>query len=175
MWKMLFFVSLTSGVLLHGGQMLKINKSDNSCQESEIVNINSLSFTNINENDKLKIYKSDGTPLYISLSNIRDITFSGTGIEKTEFFKKLGIELVSNYPNPFNNATNLNFTTKLAGKVKVEVFNQTGQLVTTLYNGELSSGKHSIPWIAEDISTGTYIFRVSQNEETVVNKMLYLK
>jgi len=88
---------------------------------------------------------------------------------------KSNISLVSNYPNPFNPATTICFATTNAGVVKVEILNQSGQMISILHNGKLTAGNHSLQWHANDVSAGTYFARVSQNGKSVLARMLLVK
>lgn len=174
MRKTLFLIGLSAVIALQAATNLKVNKPDASSQQYDITNINNLTFTDPGT-AKLKIKKPDGSQQFFSLSEIANLSFSGTAIEKEEFFRKLGIGLVSNYPNPFNPTTTVNFSTTSTGLVKVEVFNQIGQLVSNLHNGNPTAGKHAIQWNAQNASAGTYFIRVSQNGETLSSKMLLSK
>jgi hypothetical protein len=175
MQKTIFLICLSAVMMLHGADKLKVNKPDASSQLYELAGINNLTFTDPGT-AKLKIKKPDGSEQLFNLSEISNLSFNGSSeIEKAEFFKKLGIGLVGNYPNPFNPTTTVNFTTSNTGLAKVEVFNQTGQLVATLHDGNLVVGNHSMQWNAQNASAGTYFVRVSLNGETVSNKMLLVK
>src|SRR5205809_685731 len=56
-----------------------------------------------------------------------------------ELNQKAGLSLVSCYPNPFNERTNVTFTTQ-GGHTLVQVFNAEGKLMKTLVNGEYKAG-----------------------------------
>jgi len=172
--KRLFLIGLSTALMLHGAEKFKITKQDASSQLYELSDISNLSFNNPGLS-KLKIRKPDGSAQLIAMNEISNITFSGSSIEQTEFFKKKGIGLLTNYPNPFNPTTAVRFATTANGLAKVEIFNQAGQLVTTLHNGKLNIGTHTMQWNAQNASAGTYFVRVCQNGETVSNKMLLLK
>jgi len=144
MQKTIFLICLSAVMMLHGADKLKVNKPDASSQLYEFAGTNNLTFTN-SETSKLKIKKPDGTFQLFNLCDIANLSFTGAGeIEKAEFFKKLGIGLVGNYPNPFNLTTTISFTTSNSGVAKVEVFNQTGKLVSTLHDGNLVAGSHAM-------------------------------
>jgi len=175
MQKIIFLICLSAMIMLHGADKLKVNKPDASSQLYELITVNELNFSDPGV-AKLKIKKPDDSEILFNLSDVIKITFSELNdIENSEVFKKLGISLVSNYPNPFNPTTTVNFATTNTGVVKVEVFNQAGQLVSTLHDGNLVVGNHAIQWNAKNASAGAYFIRVSLNGETVSNKMLLIK
>jgi hypothetical protein len=78
---------------------------------------------------------------------------------------------VSNYPNPFNPGTTVNYTVPSRGRVSVGVYDVRGNLVTMLFEGERSSGAYSIEWDARsekaDVASGIYFARVSLNAPRV--------
>jgi hypothetical protein len=62
-------------------------------------------------------------------------------------------ELVSNYPNPFNPETTIQFTVVNPGAVSLSVFNMLGQRVTTLVESPfMGAGNYSVKWRAESSS-----------------------
>ncbi len=89
-------------------------------------------------------------------------------------------ELKGNYPNPFNPTTHIDFSLKKAGKVELVIYNITGQKVRTLVDGELEADDHSVVWNGKDdrgnqVSSGTYFYRLQTSEVTQTKKMLMLK
>jgi len=175
MKKTMLTICLLASLALHASEKLKVDKKNNTRQFYELTTVNSLSFSDPGI-AKLKLKKADGSILTFNLSDIININFSAmSDIEKSEVLKKIGIDLLGNYPNPFNPTTTVSFTTSTQGLAKVEVFNQNGQMVSTLHSGNLTAGSHSMPWDAKNATSGTYFVRVSQNGETISNKMLLLK
>lgn len=82
---------------------------------------------------------------------------------------------LANHPNPFNPSTTINFSLAKAGEITVEVFNISGQKVTTLARGYRKAGRHSIVWNAESFSAGTYICVLRLEEIIQTKKMVLLK
>ena len=83
--------------------------------------------------------------------------------------------LLQNYPNPFNPATQISFHLPVAGQVILEVFNINGQKVTTLLNGKLESGFHSVAFDGSTVASGIYFYRLTSGEYIETKKMLLLK
>ncbi|NMC44419.1 MAG: T9SS type A sorting domain-containing protein [candidate division Zixibacteria bacterium] len=88
--------------------------------------------------------------------------------------------LHQNRPNPFNPATEISFTLPKAAKVTLEVYNITGQRISTLVNGHLEAGYHSAIWDGKDeagqtVSSGIYFYRITAGEFSETRKMVLLK
>jgi hypothetical protein len=90
-------------------------------------------------------------------------------------------KLFPNYPNPFNPTTTINFSVKKNSNVKLQIFNITGQLITTLVDQKYSSGSHSVVWDAKNEHgelqpSGIYFYRLKIGDKFVQTKrMLLLK
>lgn len=84
-------------------------------------------------------------------------------------------ELISNYPNPFNASTQINYTLARSGNVKLEVYNLLGQKVEVLENGYKESGSHTVTWDASTYSSGVYFYKLTQDEVTLTKRMTLLK
>jgi len=88
--------------------------------------------------------------------------------------------LEQNYPNPFNPSTNINFALPKAGNVTVSVYNVLGQEVTTLVNGELPAGSHTVVWDGRNgsgtvVSSGIYFYKIAAGDFNQTKKMMMLK
>jgi len=87
---------------------------------------------------------------------------------------------LSNYPNPFNPTTTINFSLPEDGDVELSIYNVKGQKVRTLTNEFLEKGLHSIEWNGNDsnnkaTASGIYFYKISVGKETSMKKMLLLK
>ncbi len=83
--------------------------------------------------------------------------------------------LSQNHPNPFNPTTTISFALPDEAQVKLEVFNIMGQKVTTLVDGYLDAGEHSVTWDASGVASGIYFYRIETDEFVESRKMVLLK
>lgn len=92
------------------------------------------------------------------------------------------IEL-SNYPNPFNGTTNIQFNIPpkyLDQQAKVSIYNITGELVKTVFNGQLVSTNNSAQWNGTNnfnvtVPSGNYFYRLTAGDLTKTGKLTYMK
>ena len=83
---------------------------------------------------------------------------------------------LTNYPNPFNPSTAIDFNLPEAGNVAVEIYNVSGQKVASLADGFMSAGRHSIVWNAKNLSAGIYFCILkSEGKVLLTQKMTLLK
>jgi hypothetical protein len=87
---------------------------------------------------------------------------------------------VSNYPNPFNPRTTVNYTVPSRGHVTVRVFDARGAYVATLFDGERNAGAYSVDWDgrtdgAAVAASGVYFARIEHASGTRSKKMVMLK
>lgn len=87
----------------------------------------------------------------------------------------LEFQLVSAYPNPFNSTTKINVAVDETQDVSLKIFNLNGQLLTTLHQGEMTMGNHSIVWNAEQMPAGTYLCRLTGNNNKRSMKITLVK
>jgi len=98
-----------------------------------------------------------------------------TGIEITNNTVPVKYELFQNHPNPFNAITTIRFSLPELGEVKIEVYNNLGQKVATLFNGRKSTGFHEIKFDASSLASGLYFYRIQAGQFIRVKKMLVMK
>jgi len=84
-------------------------------------------------------------------------------------------ELTQNYPNPFNPTTSISYSLPAKSDVLIKVYNNIGQLVTTLVSGVQQAGTHKVDWNASSIASGIYFYTINAGEFTSTKKMILLK
>jgi len=84
-------------------------------------------------------------------------------------------ELLQNFPNPFNSTTSIHFALKKAGMVKIEIYNNLGQKVSTLLNSKKNAGYHQVFFHGKNFPSGVYFYEIKTNDFRQVKKMLLLK
>ncbi len=88
--------------------------------------------------------------------------------------------LVTNYPNPFNNSTIINFYSGTAQPAKLIIMNSIGQTVKVLFNGTALPGNNSLAWngkAADGVmcASGVYYYILHIGGKDYGNKMILLK
>ena len=68
--------------------------------------------------------------------------------------------LNQNYPNPFNPSTKIDFSLAVDSKITLKVFNMLGEEVTTLINGNMTSGNHYINFDGINLNSGVYLYKL---------------
>ena len=114
-----------------------------------------------------------------SYYRLRQIDFDGTSkiynSVEVDFETVKEYSLSQNYPNPFNPSTEINYTLAKSGNVTLKVYNLLGSEVATLVNGFMESGKHSVKFDANDITSGIYFYTIKADNFTSTRKMILMK
>lgn len=92
-----------------------------------------------------------------------------------EGFTANAFRLEQSYPNPFNPSTEIRFSLPTAGRATLKVYNSIGQEVSTLIDGELREGSHSVQFNAKNLPSGMYLYRLVTNETVATHKMMLTK
>ena len=75
-------------------------------------------------------------------------------------------------PNPFRNQVNFTFTLPRSGRVLVEVYSADGRRVSTVAEGEMIAGPHSIAWnLDRDTPSGMYFYKVTAGDSQATGKI----
>ena len=82
---------------------------------------------------------------------------------------------ISNYPNPFNPTTTVNYQLPQNGFVTIKVFDVLGKEVATLVNENKSAGYYNANFDASKLTSGVYIYTITANNFTLSKKMLLVK
>ena len=127
----------------------------------------SLARYGLDKNDT--ITASDHLPL------VGDFEFKTPTSSEEDSFPPINFKLFQNYPNPFNPSTNIQFQLNTPSFIKLEVFDALGRSIGILFEGNMSSGSHSITFNAESLPSGLYYYSLSSGEFSLSKKMILLK
>jgi len=83
--------------------------------------------------------------------------------------------LHQNYPNPLNPSTEIRFSLTRRAHARLEVFDPTGRLVTTLLDRTLGAGEHTATWDGTDYASGVYLYRLTVGDKSDSKKMVLVK
>lgn len=83
--------------------------------------------------------------------------------------------LNQNYPNPFNPGTTIEYQIPQSSFVTIKVYDVLGKEVVTLVNEEKPAGVHEVNFIAKDLTSGLYLYKIKAESFEQTRKMLLLK
>lgn len=88
--------------------------------------------------------------------------------------------LDDNYPNPFNPKTTIKYQLPKESKVKIQIFDLTGNHIKTLVNSKKGPGYYEVDWQGMDtnskqVPTGIYFYRISAGSYRKIKKMILTK
>ena len=84
-------------------------------------------------------------------------------------------ELSQNYPNPFNPSTTIRFSLPKETLLKINVYNMIGELIETIAEGNYQAGYHKVTFIASNLPSGAYIYRMESSDFVKVKKLILIK
>jgi hypothetical protein len=87
---------------------------------------------------------------------------------------------LSNFPNPFNTTTTINFSLVKPSYVRLSVYSITGQKVIDLLEKNLAAGNYQTQWNGRDesgklVSSGVYFVRLDKGAETLTKRVVFMK
>jgi len=100
-----------------------------------------------------------------------DETFQKNGIEDLDDYGK-----AKNYPNPFNEQTNIKFNLPKSGNVKISIVDEYGKVIEEVQNSYLNKGEHSINYVPKSkLNNGLYFYRIESGDYKESGKLIYQK
>jgi hypothetical protein len=123
-------------------------------------------------NDEEDIYYSRISQMPVSINNGQD----NNRILKT-------FSLYQNYPNPFNPSTKIIFTipfviareTKQSQLVTLKIYDVLGKEISTLVNEEKAPGNYVVDFVAANLPSGIYFYKLQAGSFIETKKMILLK
>jgi hypothetical protein len=81
-------------------------------------------------------------------------------------------ELLQNVPNPFRGNTQIWYKLENESTVQLNVYNYTGQLISSINEGTKTKGNHYIDFNANGLKSGIYFYSISINGQTTDSKKM---
>ncbi len=99
-----------------------------------------------------------------------------SSIEMVDYFKDAdNVVLAQNSPNPFSDATTINFYLPKEDQVSFEVFNSNIETIKKIDDAEYPAGKNEIVFNADNLPSGIYFYRLKVGKFVDVKKMIIAK
>ena len=76
------------------------------------------------------------------------------------------------YPNPFINEISIEFELKATVMGSIQLFNQNGQFVKTLYQDKIKAGKNRLSFSDFHLADGFYVLKVKADDQVLFSKTL---
>lgn len=123
---------------------------------------------NINQNNKGTVYT--GNLYFAKLDKTTDIKTDNASTYEMS---------ISNYPNPFNNSTEIIYSVKNPGNIKIKIYNSVGQEVETLVNEFREPGTYKVNFntasACTQLASGIYFYVLNSTNRAVSGKMVLMK
>jgi PKD repeat protein len=104
-----------------------------------------------------------------------DGTFSYSSVIEIEVSGPKDFVLEQNYPNPFNPTTKIRYQIPEESKVVIKIYDILGAEVMTLLNDLQEAGTYEVELNAQNLSSGTYFYRIVAGEFVETKKMILLR
>ncbi len=82
---------------------------------------------------------------------------------------------ISNYPNPYNPTTTINYKIKEMGNVNITVYDALGREVSVLVNDFKQPGEYNVLFDGSNLSNGVYYYRMQSGNFLEKKKMIMMK
>ncbi len=101
------------------------------------------------------------------------ITVTNTGIN--ELINESYLDFRA-YPNPFKQSTTINFAVPEEGNIKLEIYNYSGRLIATLFNGNAEANKlYKINFDTKELHSGIYFGVMKTSGDSKIKKLIIIK
>ena len=104
-----------------------------------------------------------------------DGNYCPANVEITKNTNPVSFSILSNYPNPFNPTTTIQFSVSTMTIASLGIFDISGKLVETLVRGDFEAGEHEVIWNALNHSSGIYFGELTSGKNRSVQKLVLLK
>jgi hypothetical protein len=129
-------------------------------------------------NDRIWLIKGNNCPEFWSYgpvtkkANINEpVSKTNTNIQTDGILNRVQNEaLVNIYPNPMQSHTQIRYSMPSAGYVSIRLYNATGSLVKTVYDGYQAAGEHTLN--LSNIASGIYFLKYEANHEKSEIKLI---
>jgi hypothetical protein len=94
---------------------------------------------------------------------------------KNEITIPITYNLYQNYPNPFNPVTTIEYSISERSKIELIVYDVLGREIEVLVDEEKDVGYYNTEFIAGNLASGIYLYKLKAGDFTETKKMILLK
>ena len=109
---------------------------------------------------------------------VDDLSFSGVTAIGNQGDHQTAEDFIlkQNYPNPFNPSTTIEFDLPEQSIVTLQIFDVQGREVQRLINDQMmTAAVHRVTWLASDMPSGVYFYRLTAGNHVQTRRMLLVK
>jgi phosphatidylserine/phosphatidylglycerophosphate/cardiolipin synthase-like enzyme len=132
-----------------------------------------------NNENTLIVHDPDVANQYLQEFAARYAQFGGAdtirvGVEQIDTRPGM-VALGQNFPNPFRNATQIDYALPRAEQVTLAIFDVQGRLVQALVHQRQIAGHYRVTVAPRGLQSGTYFYRLAVGREVLQRKLLLVK
>jgi hypothetical protein len=104
---------------------------------------------------------------------VEDIERARLGINNNAIISSTSL---TNFPNPFNNNTNIEVSLNYDSPITMEIYNFSGELISTVFTGNVKANeKNSINFDGSNLTEGAYYCKLTTAQGNLISKMILIK
>ena len=131
------------------------------------------------QSDTLLIKLKNGTVEKIAVSQIKKVQFENVTSAVEDAASNNSLQVKGNYPNPFEEKTNIEFEIETAGEVQITIYDSKGNQIQNLECNDCQAGKNTLQWNGIDKAgnkalSGVYYYEVRYWKEVSSKKMIVI-
>ncbi|MCD4773248.1 MAG: T9SS type A sorting domain-containing protein [Bacteroidales bacterium] len=101
------------------------------------------------------------------------MTWQDPNVSISEIGNNTGMEM-NTYPNPVSGLITIEYEAENTTFIKLDIYNQLGQQVYTLFEGKQQQGKQQFSFDVSDLPSGIYFCRLNVGNEVMTRKLVKL-
>ncbi|MGB2868365.1 MAG: T9SS type A sorting domain-containing protein [Bacteroidota bacterium] len=112
---------------------------------------------------------------YLSGARINEVLY-GTVVSVAEkVVRPKSLEIITNYPNPFNNGTVFQYSLSSRSHVNIAIHDVLGRMLREIVNADKSEGIHQVFFSADNLTSGVYFATMKTNSTITTHRLLLMK
>jgi len=118
-------------------------------------------------------YQTVASNIVLNNLELWNISDTNTCIEK--FSEPTRFNIYQNFPNPFNQSTQIKYEVFENSFVEIAVFDLSGKLITTLVRENKPHGSYSVRFNRISVNSGLYFYQLKSGNQQITKKMMLIK
>ena len=120
-------------------------------------------------------YRVRGYNLVCTSTYSNEVNLTLTGVKSNGTGIPDKFDVSQNYPNPFNPSTVITYQVPVSSVVTLKVYDMLGKEIRTLVNESKNAGYYSAVFVASNLPSGVYFYRMQAGKYSETKKLTVLK